>query len=116
MSAELLAAGMFPPSGNEIWNDELDWQPIPIHTKHISQDYVHGYFNNCPQYEQLYRKFTESPEFKYQFEKNIDFVRYLELNSGLKLLGTEELMYLIDRLRMEKEKCLVLSNSAFTSH
>lgn len=30
MSVAILLAGMFPPSGDEIWNPELIWQPIPI--------------------------------------------------------------------------------------
>lgn len=30
MSAEVLLAGLFPPMGDQIWNDKLLWQPIPI--------------------------------------------------------------------------------------
>lgn len=32
MSAQVLASALFPPSGDQIWNDELLWQPIPVHT------------------------------------------------------------------------------------
>lgn len=40
MSAAALLAGMFPPEGNQIWNDQLIWQPIPIHSVPNTQDKV----------------------------------------------------------------------------
>lgn len=32
MSAECHLAGLFPPTPNQTWNPDLQWQPIPIHT------------------------------------------------------------------------------------
>ena len=31
MSMQLVLAGLFPPSSEQIWNDEINWQPIPVH-------------------------------------------------------------------------------------
>lgn len=40
MSAAADLAGLFPPQGNEIWNTDIPWQPIPVHTMPASEDYV----------------------------------------------------------------------------
>jgi len=40
MSAECNLAGLFPPQGSQVWNSELRWQPIPVHTVPKKKDYV----------------------------------------------------------------------------
>jgi len=40
MSAETDLAGLFPPEGPQLWNDELLWQPVPVHTVSEESDYV----------------------------------------------------------------------------
>ncbi|XP_069504817.1 prostatic acid phosphatase-like [Ambystoma mexicanum] len=32
MSAEANLAGMYPPKGVQVWNPNIQWQPIPVHT------------------------------------------------------------------------------------
>lgn len=40
MSVESHLAGLYPPVTSQIWNQNLSWQPIPIHTVPESMDYV----------------------------------------------------------------------------
>ncbi|RXN17313.1 lysosomal acid phosphatase-like protein [Labeo rohita] len=38
MSAEANLAGMFPPNGSEVFNPDLKWQPIPVHTVPVNEE------------------------------------------------------------------------------
>ena len=32
--------GLFPPSGGQVWDPQLPWQPIPVHTVPLDQEYL----------------------------------------------------------------------------
>ncbi|XP_065216449.1 testicular acid phosphatase homolog isoform X3 [Planococcus citri] len=56
-SGALVLAGFYPPNSDQIWNDELLWQPISIHSP--SPDKVHIKFGDkkeCPRYHEEYEK------------------------------------------------------------
>jgi lysosomal acid phosphatase len=40
MSAASNLAGLYPPEGDQKWNKNVDWQPIPIHTVPEKMDEV----------------------------------------------------------------------------
>lgn len=47
MTASAFLAGAFPPSGKEIWNNNLEWIPIPIHSIPQNEDNVRTYLFLC---------------------------------------------------------------------
>lgn len=44
MTASAFLAGVFPPQGNQIWNNDLQWIPIPIYSISSNQDNVNFHF------------------------------------------------------------------------
>lgn len=108
MSAQCNAAGMFPPSEDEVWNKDLYWQPIPVHTKiPFSEDYLLNTYAICPRYDQLFSEFTESTEFKYEMKRNAELIEYLESNTGRPLPNFIEVIWLVALLQEEEEKGFV---------
>lgn len=104
MSAELTAAGMFPPSGNETWNNQLNWQPIPIHTRNLSKEYFFGTSMYCPRHDQLFTQSAESAEFIYYSR---DFVEFLEKNTGKEIPTPMQMMFVLVTLQDEQDKGLM---------
>lgn len=62
MTALLIAAGLWPPSPEQAWNDTLPWQPVPYKYPPRRQDFL-LYEENCPRYKQekerILKAFTE---------------------------------------------------------
>ena len=48
MSALSNLAGLFPPQGSQVWDEELAWQPIPVHTVPQDEDYLLSSHSHCP--------------------------------------------------------------------
>ncbi|KAM3962713.1 venom acid phosphatase Acph-1 isoform 2-T2 [Aphomia sociella] len=51
MTALLISAGLWPPPAEQMWNDTIQWQPVPYTYPHPDQDYL-LYEENCPRYNQ----------------------------------------------------------------
>ena len=62
MSAMSNLAGLYPPKGNQIWNPNLLWQPIPVHTRPLADDNLLSSHAKCPKLKQLYEELMNSKE------------------------------------------------------
>ncbi|XP_006214633.2 prostatic acid phosphatase [Vicugna pacos] len=64
MSAMTNLAALFPPKGTSVWNPNLLWQPIPVHTVPLSEDQLlYMPFKNCPRFQELESETLKSEEF-----------------------------------------------------
>nr|XP_018912206.1 PREDICTED: prostatic acid phosphatase-like isoform X3 [Bemisia tabaci] len=48
MSASLVLAGLYPPLRTQLWDPDLKWQPIPIHTVPLTHDDIICVSKRCP--------------------------------------------------------------------
>ncbi|XP_014393015.1 PREDICTED: prostatic acid phosphatase isoform X3 [Myotis brandtii] len=83
MSAMTNLAALFPPKGISLWNPNLPWQPIPVHTVPLVEDRLLFLpFKNCPRFQELERETLKSEEFQKRLQPYKDFMETLPKLSG----------------------------------
>lgn len=103
MSAYCNLAGLYPSTGNQVWNPNLtNWQPVPVHTRPKKEDNVINLGENCPRYTQLYQETLNSPEIKQEEIKNKNFYKYVSEKSGMKNVNISNVWKIADTLLCEK--------------
>lgn len=107
MSAQALAAGLFPPiSSEQIWHEKIQSQLTPIHTIPINQEHLLAWRIPCPRFQFLFDQQKQSIELKSLFEKYRPSIEFWEKNTGAKLNSTVDIMYLHDTLYVENRRGL----------
>ncbi|CAM1314518.1 Uncharacterised protein r2_g2512 [Pycnogonum litorale] len=84
MSAQLVAAGLFRPTSDDVWNSTLSWQPVPIHTVAPENDLLLA-AGSCPVAGQLGENYLKSPTFHERKEKYAQFFEKLSKHVGYDL-------------------------------
>lgn len=102
MSAQATLAGLFPPSTNQIWNEHLEWLPIPVHTEPIYLDFRLSMKRQCHHYDYVMIQYENTTAYKSLFEMYRPLITYLEANSGMNLTALSKIGFLYDTLRIEK--------------
>lgn len=104
MSASVCVAGMFPSSPDKVWNANLAWDPIPVHTRPINEDYTLTY-KRCDRFEYAMIDWLKTDvEYRGLFEKYRKLIEYLEKHSGKKLSTLVDINDLYDTLSIEQLK------------
>lgn len=83
MSAEAFLAAMYRPKRpTDIWNRQLPWQPIPIHTTQLQNDHLIIGDKSCDAFREIYRDYKNSDEIKKFNAKHAGTYDYLSLHTG----------------------------------
>lgn len=101
MSAQCSAAGIFPPSGHEIWKNSLHWQPIPIHTIPLNEDYLVYQGIPCKKVDKMFDELMESDRIKALLDKYSDLIKYLEEHTGNRIRDLGSFYSIYDTLTTE---------------
>ncbi|KAM4705786.1 prostatic acid phosphatase [Rhinophrynus dorsalis] len=83
MSAQANLAGLFPPHDDQIWNRNISWQPVPVHTVPVHEENL--LFipeHNCPRYAQLLKDSYTSKKYLDLIDPYSDFLKMISQNTG----------------------------------
>ncbi|CAH1732158.1 prostatic acid phosphatase isoform X1 [Aphis gossypii] len=113
MSASANLAGLYPPTGDQIWNNNLGtlWQPIPIHSIPRDLDESLSFGNNCPQFTKHFDDLQNLPEIQRFNEDHQKLYNYLKENSGMNFTDLiDDTLTLYDTLLVETQFNYTLPN------
>lgn len=103
-SAQANLARLFRPSGDQIWNKDLDWQPVPVHTVPRPQDYMLAAEKRCDHFDYVMLQYLNTSSYTDLFTKYAPLIKYAEDNSGLELSTLTDITNLHDTLFIERLK------------
>ncbi|XP_068117406.1 lysosomal acid phosphatase [Hyperolius riggenbachi] len=109
MSAEANLAGLYPPDGIQVFNPNITWQPIPVHTVPESEDQLLKFpILPCPKYLKLQEDTRHSPEYVNKTRDNLDFMKMVVNETGLSTCTLESVWTISDILFCESRHNLSL--------
>uniref|UniRef100_A0A8B9BHI7 Lysosomal acid phosphatase n=1 Tax=Anser brachyrhynchus TaxID=132585 RepID=A0A8B9BHI7_9AVES len=103
MSAEANLAGLYPPERQQMFNPNISWQPIPVHTVPESGERLLKFpLNPCPRYEQLQNETRHSPEYINKTRENLQFLQMVANETGIRDVSLETVWSVYDTLFCEQ--------------
>ncbi|XP_063547613.1 prostatic acid phosphatase-like isoform X2 [Cydia strobilella] len=110
MSVEANLAGMYPPVGNSVWDDQLMWQPIPVHTIPEKMDEVLAMERKCAAYDKALEEYKDSKEYKERLAKYQDLMDYMTAYTGKKIKDYYDIFTVYSNLNIERLYNFTLPN------
>ncbi|KAK5847692.1 hypothetical protein PBY51_016800 [Eleginops maclovinus] len=102
MSAQSNLAGLYPPAGQQVFNPNLPWQPIPVHTVPKSEEKLLSYpLDDCPRYKLLMNETEQTEEFINVTLAYQDIIDLVKNKTGLNQTNVESVWSVFDTLFCE---------------
>lgn len=101
MSAQANLAGLYPPKGDQIWHENIQWQPIPIRTVPEKLDYWLNSVAPCEAHEYLMKKLINTDEFITIRNKYKLLFEYIAKHSGQPINTLQDVENVHDTLLVE---------------
>lgn len=104
MSAQACLASLFRPSGDQVWNNELSWQPIPVHSLPRTEDPYLSSEKICERFDYVMLQFMNTTAYTDYFTKHKALITYMEKKSGMDLQTITGMVLLYDVLWVQQLK------------
>lgn len=101
-SATVALSAMFPPTEHQIWNTDLLWQPIAVHTIPREMDNLISCDIGCKRYVQALNEYQQTTEVKSLIDGNRKLFDYLEKYTGQSIESIDKLKDIQNILDIEK--------------
>ncbi|CAL1300915.1 unnamed protein product [Larinioides sclopetarius] len=101
-SAETLVAAFYAPQGIWKFEDDLNWQPIPIHYQPTEQDKFLSFASICPRSVADSKRLYNSRQVQEVFQKHKDILDYFSSHVGYNVSRGNSAFRLHDTLLIEK--------------
>lgn len=102
-SALVNLAGLFYPTDGERWNEDIAWQPVPVHTVPKKFDNVLYAYADCPKYKALYDEYMkQSAEVNRIYTEHADLFPYLSEKCGANITTITDVYWLYNTLDIER--------------
>jgi len=91
MSAQCFLAGLYPVDPKDNWSQSVNWQPIPIHSKTILDDWIMRCTKACPESTDYYldKYYQNSPSIAEYISTNRDFIETVTKSAKLYTAGND---------------------------
>jgi len=104
MSALTDLAGLYPPTSDQLWDENLDWQPIPVHTVPTTADLVLDSDSLCPRYYLQHVETLASTAVLEFMLENEALIQLLENYLGARAEDLDQVWHMFDVINIERMK------------